>query len=131
MSQLEAQKQAIIQILKQTPHIVFAVLYGSATELAYYRDLDVAIWVEPDAMSAREELGYAFALADELTHRLHFPVDVRVINRAPLAFRYHVSKGQLLLARDEEQYAQFLERTWDEYLDFKPIAMQYLREMAA
>ncbi|MEZ4712184.1 MAG: nucleotidyltransferase domain-containing protein [Caldilineaceae bacterium] len=131
MSQLEAQKQKIIQTLEQTPHIVFAMLYGSATELPHYRDLDVAIWVEPDAMSAREELAYAFDLADELVHRLHFPVDVRVINRAPLAFRYHVSKGQLLLAREEEQYAQFLERTWDEYLDFKPIAMQYLREMAA
>ena len=107
------------------------MLYGSATELAHYRDLDVAIWVEPDAMSAREELAYAFALADELTHRLHFPVDVRVINWAPLAFRYHVSKGQLLLARDADRYTQFLERTWDEYLDFKPIAMQYLREVAA
>ena len=82
-------------------------------------------------MSAREELAYAFALTDELTHRLHFPVDVRVINCTPLAFRYHVSKGQLLLARDAERYAQCLERAWGEYLDFKPIAMQYLREVAA
>jgi hypothetical protein len=35
-----------------------------------------------------------------------------------------------LVVRDWEAWFAFRERTWDEYLDFQPVAMGYLREMA-
>ena len=34
----------------------------------------------------------------------------------------------VVLARDAEAVARFKERTWDEYCDFRPVALGYLRE---
>jgi hypothetical protein len=56
-------------------------------------------------------------------------VDVRIINDAPLPFRYNVSRGIPLVLNDRNAFFQFLERTWDEFLDFQPVAMQYLKEL--
>jgi hypothetical protein len=108
----------------------FAILYGSAAEGGTFRDLDVGVFVDRSRVPVDADLEYAFTLADELEGVVSFPVDVRVINDAPLPFRYNVSRGIPLTARDEEDLYTFLERTWDEWLDFQPIALQYLREMA-
>jgi hypothetical protein len=116
--------------LSRRPEIRFAILYGSATEGGTFRDLDIGVSVDRSRVSAEADLDFAFALADELAKVVPFPVDVRVINDAPLPFRYNVSRGIPLAARDEEALYTFLERTWDDWLDFKSIALQYLREMA-
>ena len=115
--------------LKGRPEILFAFLYGSATEGGSFRDLDVGLFVDRARVPASVDLDYAFELADELENIVPHPVDVRVINDAPLPFRYNVSQGVVLLATDGEALARFLERTWDEYLDFQPVAMQYLKEL--
>ncbi len=115
--------------LKGRPEILFAFLYGSATEGGSFRDLDVGLFVDRARVPASADLDYAFELADELENIVPHPVDVRVINDAPLPFRYNVSQGVVLLATDGEALARFLERTWDEYLDFQPVAMQYLKEL--
>ena len=72
-----------------------------------------------------------FDLADELERATGYPVDVRVINDAPLPYRYNVSRGHKLVARDEESYYTFLERTRSAWWDFEPVALAYLREMAS
>lgn len=112
------------------PEIRFAMLYGSAAEGGTFRDLDIGLFVDRTQVSAEADLDYAFALADELAAIVPFPVDVRVINDAPLPFRYNVSRGIPLMVKDEECFYTFLERTWDEYLDFQPILLQYLRDLA-
>ena len=122
-------KQTIISYLEGRPEIVFAMLYGSASEGRPFRDLDVALWVDRTLVPEPIELDYMFDRADELERLLPYPVDVRVINDAPLPFRYNVSRGVKLVAHDEELYYTFLERTWDEYLDFEPVLLQYLRDL--
>jgi predicted nucleotidyltransferase len=116
--------------LATRPEIRFAILYGSAAEGGTFRDLDIGVSVDRARVPADAELEYALRLADELADLVAHPVDVRVINSAPLPFRYNVSRGIPLAARDEDELYSFLERTWDEWLDFKPIALQYLRDMA-
>jgi hypothetical protein len=59
---------------------------------------------------------------------LKVPVDVRVLNEAPLTFRYHALKGEPLVVRDRELLDEMRARTWDEYFDFLPFARRYLRE---
>jgi hypothetical protein len=59
---------------------------------------------------------------------LGLPIDVRVLNDAPLAFRYHALQGTPLVARDGEFLDELRARTWDDYLDFQPFARRYLRE---
>jgi predicted nucleotidyltransferase len=127
---VEQHKEAIQHGLHGIPGICFAILYGSAADSESFRDVDVGIWIDRTVLPPAQDLDFAFDLAAKLEKLIPFPVDVRVINDAPLAFRYNVSKGIPLIVHDEEQFARFLERTWDEYLDFEPVAMQYIREMA-
>jgi len=120
----------LAQHLTERPEILFAVLYGSAVEGETFRDLDVGILLDRAQVPANFDLNYAFSLSDSLQRVLRFPVDVRALNDAPLPFRYNVSRGIPLVVRDWEAWFAFRERTWDDYLDFQPVAMAYLREMA-
>jgi len=122
-------KEALALCLQDRPEILFAILYGSAAEGRPFQDLDIGLFVDRASVPVSVELDYAFALADELERVAPHPVDVRVINDAPLPFRYNVSRGIPLLVHDKEVFARFLERTWDEFLDFQPVAMQYLKEL--
>jgi uncharacterized protein len=60
--------------------------------------------------------------------RLGCRIDVRVLNDAPLAFRYHALQGRPLVVRDEALLDEVRARTWDDYIDFLPFARTYLRE---
>ncbi|MCS6906488.1 MAG: nucleotidyltransferase domain-containing protein [Anaerolineales bacterium] len=126
LSELQSE---IADFLRSFPEILFAILYGSAVEGESYRDLDIALWVDRAQLLPEQDLDFEFRVESELRRRLRFPVDVRIVNEAPLSFRYHVSIGVPLWVRDEEAYSTFRERTWDEYFDFQPIALAYLREM--
>lgn len=122
-------KQKLVRVLQDRPGIRFAVLYGSAAEGRPFRDLDIALFVDRASVPYETELDYAFSLADELQKAISYPVDVRVINDAPLPFRYQVSRGIALLVRDRPAFYRFLEQTWNLFLDFQPVAMQYLKEL--
>ena len=114
--------------LETRPEIVLAVLHGSFEQGGTYRDIDVAVWLDPQQISRNERFRYALDLSVHLQVELGCPVDVRVLNEAPLAFRYHALRGRPLVVRDETFLDVLRERTWDDYLDFQPFARQYLRE---
>lgn len=124
-----ALKDNLVHQLQERPEIQFAVLYGSASEGYPYHDLDVGVYVDRALIPARQDLNYMFTLAEQLTQALACPIDVRVINDAPLTFRYNVSRGQTLIVNDAESLAHFRETVWDAYFDFQPIALQYLKDM--
>lgn len=124
---LEPIKQVLGQSLQGREAIRFAILYGSAAEGRSFRDLDIGVFVNRAVVPAEQELMYGFSLADELETMVSYPVDLWVINDAPLAFRYNVSRGIVLVANDRECLATFREHTWRDYLDFQPFAMEYLR----
>jgi predicted nucleotidyltransferase len=113
--------------LESRPEIVFAYLHGSFESGGPYRDVDVAVWVDP-AREPDRGARYALDLALALEHGLEARVDVQVLNEAPLAFRYHALAGRVLFTRDEEFLDELRARTWDEYFDFAPLARQYLRD---
>jgi predicted nucleotidyltransferase len=129
-SQPRFKPQHLAPCLVGRLEILFAVLYGSAAEGGPFRDLDVGVMVDRARVPADAELDYAFTLAEALEKAVPFPVDVHILNDAPLPFRYNVSRGVPLVVHDPEALYTFLERTWDDWLDFKPIAMRYLEEMA-
>lgn len=94
-----------------------------------YRDIDLAIWLEPLRVSPQDWRRYELDLSVALHLRTRQPVDLRVLNDAPLAFRYHAMRGELLLVRDRERLDEVRARTWDDYFDFLPFARRYLREV--
>jgi predicted nucleotidyltransferase len=114
--------------LEARPEIVLALLHGSFPKGGAYRDIDVAVWLGPDRLSRDERFRYALDLSVQLHLRLGCPIDVRVLDDAPLAFRYHALRGRPLVVRDERFLDDLRARTWDDYLDFQPFARQYLRE---
>lgn len=114
--------------LDRHPEVFFAYLHGSFTEEGPFRDLDLAVYVAAGSVPSDRLRWYECELAMELESKASMPVDVRVLNDAPLAFRYQVLKGKVLMARDAELLDEFRARTWDDYLDFAPFARRYLRE---
>ena len=118
---------ALTRELAARPEIVFAYLHGSFASDGPYRDVDVAVWVDP-ALEPEHGTRYALDLALALEGGLGERVDVQVLNDAPLAFRYHALAGRLLFTRDPEFLDELRTRTWDEYFDFAPFALRYLRD---
>jgi predicted nucleotidyltransferase len=114
--------------LEGCPEILLAMLHGSFALGGGYRDIDVAIWLGPALSSPGERFRYALDLSVRLHLGLGLPIDVRVLNDAPLAFRYHALQGRPLVTREDAFLDELRARTWDDYLDFQPFARQYLRE---
>lgn len=127
------ERETILGIIRdrlaERREIVFAYVHGSFVEGGPYRDVDLAVFLEVGRVEPASWRRYELALATELQLTLAQPVDVRVLNDAPLAFRHHATGGLPLLVRDAERLADFRARTWDDYFDFQPFARQYLREV--
>lgn len=125
-------RAAIVEELRRAlegrPEILWAVVHGSFVEGGPYRDVDVGVWLDP-GRPGTEWRRYEIELAAALHLELHQPVDVRVLNDAPVTFRYHALNGAPLIVRDRDAFDDTRARTWDEYFDFLPFARQYLREV--
>jgi predicted nucleotidyltransferase len=124
----EELRSRLARDLGARPEVLLALLHGSFTRGETFRDIDVAVWLDPLRLSKSERFRLALDLSVELRPKLGHPVDVRVLNDAPLGFRYHALAGSPLVVRDEGFLADIRARTWDEYLDFQPFARRYLRE---
>ncbi len=115
--------------LEGVPGLVAAVLYGSAAEGLPFRDLDVALIVDREVCPQERDWDLENALADRLSPLVPIPVDIHVVNDAPLALRYNVTRGRPFWVSDPERYADFVEQSWDLYLDFAPVSRRYLEEV--
>jgi predicted nucleotidyltransferase len=117
---------AIRERLLREPRVLFAYVYGSFPGSGPFHDIDVGVWT--DARSADDAARHAFDLAGRLEQQVPFPVDVVALNGRPVSFRFHVYRGELLFARDEEALSRELERTMAEYFDIEPVLRQATRE---
>jgi len=118
------------QILSRDENIVFAYVYGSSVEeeVPLFRDIDVGIYLKEYPPDLMDQIRYCSLLEHKL-RETSIPVDVRIINKAPLSFQYKVTKGRLLFVRDAEICSDFLEKTWNYYLDMKPLLDEYFKEI--
>ncbi len=107
-------------LLEPRNEIVFAYLLGSFQRGRPFRDIDIAVFLEPSRLQQNEELLYRFRLMDELERAVGYPIDIQLINNAPCGFRYNALQGALLLSRDESLRAKWVLQTMQEYLDFEP-----------
>lgn len=129
--------EKITQSLSEKPGIRFAYLFGSFLSRDDFEDIDVGIFLDPQIIPGIDTLRYELELSIELedhikpgkTFKRYIPIDIKVINDAPVTFRYSVSTGKLLFSKDENTREEFLCRTWQEYFDFQYILDTYYKEV--
>jgi predicted nucleotidyltransferase len=133
LSELEkiALTKRITTYLFQRAEIVFAFLYGSFLTEKFFRDIDVGVFVRNRGPSGG--FSYENKLAYDLEQEFDFllPLEIRIINAAPVTFIFQVIRGKLLFSRDEEFLTDFMEATARKYLDMDPLRRRYLKEVMA
>lgn len=105
--------------------VSFAYVFGSFLQPDGFRDIDVAVWM------TRADRHTDLDLAVALSQVAGFPVDVRVANKAPTAFLFHMFRGRLLVVNDERLLADLLERTARLYHDQAPLVRRATRDAFA
>ena len=120
--------EAIVCKLQEHPEILFAYLHGSFLTNEFINDIDLALYLRkiPDSL-LEYELNMEVILSNVV---LGAPVDVRLLNGAPLSFQYNVVKeGIPIVVNDDSERAEFQERTIKYYFDFAPFRKRYLEEV--
>ena len=93
-----------------------------------FNDIDMGIYLSKD--STQDTLSLELELENELESILHIPIDVRIINYAPLSFQYNVIKtGILIVDNDTDFRVDFEGLTLKKYFDFVHLRNEYLREI--
>ena len=112
--------------LEKEPNLAFAYLYGSAAEQQTAHDVDIGLYYEStEAIPTSDRI---LTLAHQLSLALHIPVDIRILNHAPLSFLFHALHGQLLTCQDPDLQATILEQIGREYLDIAPLLLQSTKD---
>jgi predicted nucleotidyltransferase len=135
-----AQKRRLIaamaEALGRYPQVAFAFLYGSLLERSDVRDIDLGIYLEPTAQELCEGLWtFEGSLGTQLERAVDgvagapIPVDVRVVNRAPLPAQFAVLSGELVYLADVDEFARVVEFVVPRYLDLEPLRERALREV--
>jgi predicted nucleotidyltransferase len=127
----ETDKKEIIEktkdILEKKSEISFAFTHGSFVKGEHFLDIDIAIFLDriPESL-----IDYELSLETELMSAIGtYQVDVRVLNMAPLSFKYNVIKnGAILFVKDDNKRTDFQEVVLSLYFDFEPYRNNYLRE---
>jgi len=113
-------------VLTNRDEVVFAYIYGSFVEGLPFHDIDVGIYISK--IDEKEASSYNLALGQALSKEIQMPVDVRILNFAPVLFLYHVIRGNVIFDRDEETRSRVVERTIQRYLDLKPMIHRGVKE---
>ena len=121
--------------LNNQSQVMFAYLYGSVLSSENPRDIDIAIYMFPldfEKLSCDAEISLSFAIPLEmnLEKQLKRKVDVQVLNRSPLSFRYRViTDGKVIVDKDSNTRCDFEYLSRVEYYDFSPRRKEYLQEV--
>jgi uncharacterized protein len=131
-----ANQQERIRIVEQLatalardPNIAFAYLYGSFQSTDSFHDVDIGIYLT--RCQSGQDTTYALALTQRLADFISFPIDVRILNDAPVSFLYHVLRGHPIQIQDEELLTNLMEQVVRQYLDMAPLLRQSTREAFA
>lgn len=128
LSQAERQlfERRLAELLRHRDEIVFAYLYGSFAENLPFHDIDLGIYTL--GIKQGESTSYSLALSQGLSKEVQVPVDVRVLNFAPVSFVYHAIRGHLIFDRNEELRAHIVGQAVQKYLDLKLMIYRGIKE---
>ncbi len=130
-SDAERQELAatLAHLLEGESTIQFAYLHGSFLDTIPCHDIDIGVYLE--GLPPLDMELFAMELGSRLGRQVHCPVDVRVLNNAPVPFAFQVLRGRLLQQNNPDLLARFFERTVSRYLDLKPLLLKATKEAFA
>ena len=114
--------------------VAFAYIHGSFVTDISFNDIDIALHITPNSYTHYSQqrettLDFVIPLERALENELPYPVDIQLLNEAPLSFRYRViHDGELIVDNDPNLRSDFEYLTRVEYFDFRPRRREYLRE---
>lgn len=115
--------------LEKESVVSFAYVYGSLLDTDTVHDIDIGLYLRKPMSDSASAM--ALDLSTRLTALVGMPVDVRVLNEAPLSFLYHVLRGRLLVCHDEDLLTAMLEDVARRYLDLAPFLRQGTKDAFA
>lgn len=126
------EKDALIgkisDILKTKEDMTFAYIFGSFVSEDYFKDIDIGIFISSQRLIS--PLRIELEMESELQDAIHIPVDVRIINNAPLPFVYNILKsGHLIADKNQALRSDFEGLVYKKYFDFRHLRNEYLREI--
>jgi predicted nucleotidyltransferase len=126
---IEIITRQISGLLENRNYIVFAYIFGSFVAQESFNDIDIGIVISDNKQES--SLKIELDIERELEDLIHMPVDVRILNRAPISFAYHVIKGGIVIVdKNRDLRADFEGLTYKKYFDFRHLRIEYLREVA-
>lgn len=130
----EGITSAIKVKLEKQREIIFAYIFGSFIdpEMQFFRDIDIGIYVDTDSLQQEQFINYALSLSLELESLLKkYPVDVIIINDAPLNLKFRITQGELLFTRDERLWTDFSTKTWSLYHDHEITSRNIIADLVS
>lgn len=97
-------------------NISFAYIFGSFGEKGNlpFRDIDIAIYLEPLTLKQNKAFDYETNLALELSRLIKLPadkIDIKILNFTPSSFQSNVfATGLLLFFRNEKLLTELIEK---------------------
>ena len=122
-------KEVLSRFLEKKEEVLFAYLHGSFVEERPFRDIDIAVFLEDSNIPRGKALDFEVSMSLEIEKIVKVPIDVKVINYAPLGFQYYSTAGILITCKKDDLRVDFLTKMRSLYFDFKPLSERFLKEM--
>jgi predicted nucleotidyltransferase len=129
---IRSEKEKVIQIIsshlfQQYDEILAVYIFGSFISERHFSDIDIGIIT---AMGLNKPLDFELKLENRLEKLIKYPVDVRILNRAPISFSQNVFRtGRVIIDKNPNMRADFEGRILKQYFDFSPFQQRYLQEV--
>jgi predicted nucleotidyltransferase len=127
-----SEKEKVIQIIsshlfQRYDEILTVYIFGSFISERHFLDIDIGIIT---AMDLNKPLDFELELENRLEKAIKYPVDVRILNRAPISFSQNVFRtGRVIIDKNPNMRADFEGRILKQYFDFSPFQQRYLQEV--
>ena len=127
-----SEKEKIIEaisscLFNQYEKIVTAYVFGSFLQSIPFKDIDIGVIV---TKNLTDLLSFELETEGNLQSIIKCPVDVRILNQAPISFSQNVIRtGRIVIDKDPNMRAEFETTILKQYFDFSPFQRRYLREV--
>jgi len=114
----EVLTERISDILKTKEYVLFAYIFGSFASEGSFKDIDIGIFVAGEKF--KSPLRLELDMEGEIESAIHTPVNIRIINNAPLSFIYNIlKKGIVIVDNDKSLRTDFEGLAYKKYFDFQ------------